>query len=184
MTTYEQRAPIPTRHRRARKGMLLQHLPRIDFPHPDSPRKRRGVPRIELGFGVRTQMGNHMTNSSDDFWTKQFVKHEAAPQTGKPVSKAVRPEPSPKPVNLEPQPAATAEDPQVLRMEKILLAGRSRNSKMSFEAFSSLVLSKVPAQTKAYWERWLFTWRAVLVERWRLSESPNAADDSAATKQV
>ena len=125
-----------------------------------------------------------MTNS-DDFWKKQFVKHEATPRSSEPATKAVPAEPSPKPVKSGSHTAVTSEDSQTLRLEKILLAGRSSNSQMSFEAFASLVLSKVPAKTKGYWERWLFTWRAVLVEKWRLSEAPkSASDDGAVTKQV
>jgi hypothetical protein len=57
-------------------------------------------------------------------------------------------------------------------MEKTLLAGRSTKSNLSFEAFVSLVLSKVPAQTSAHWEHWLLNWRGVLVEKWGLSGSP------------
>jgi hypothetical protein len=65
-------------------------------------------------------------------------------------------------------------------MEKILLAGRSGKSPMTFDAFASLLLSKVPGKTRAYWERWLCRWRSVLVEKWSLSDSPNATATGAA----
>ena len=123
-----------------------------------------------------------MTNG-DDFWKKQFGKHEATVHRDEPTAKAVPAEPSAKTVKLGSYAAVTTEDSRTSRLEKILLAGRSSNSQMSFEAFASLVLSKVPVKTKGYWERWLLTWRTVLVERWRLSESPKSvSDDAVVTK--
>lgn len=115
-----------------------------------------------------------MTNH-DDFWKSQFVKHETILSTGKPPTKPIPVKPRANPPRLQPPTALPTELPGTSRMEKILLAGSSTKSALGFEAFASLILSKVPATTRTRWEGWLFDWKDVLVERWGLTPDRNGS---------
>ena len=107
---------------------------------------------------------------NDDFWKSQFVKHDATPGTGKPLTMPTPPKAPSNPVSVGPKAVSATEEPSTSRMEKMLQAVRSTQSTLSFEKFVSLVLSKFPAKTRTQWEQWLLNQKAVLVKKWNLSE--------------
>jgi hypothetical protein len=108
--------------------------------------------------------------NGDDFWKRQFVKHEVTPSTEAPPSNPVPTKSPSKATGAESKAISTAEEAWTLRMEKILLKNRSAESTLRFETVVALALSKVPAKTRAHWERWLLDRKAVLVNKWGLSD--------------
>jgi len=99
---------------------------------------------------------------NDDFWKSQFIKHDAAPSTGKPQITPAPPKPTVNPVSVETKAVSTTEEPSTSRVDKMLQPVRSTQSTPGFEELVPLVVSRFPAKSKTQWEQWLLNRKAVL----------------------
>jgi hypothetical protein len=102
---------------------------------------------------------------NDDFWKSQFIKHDAAPGTGKPQITPAPSKPAVNPISVETKAASATEEPSTSGIAKMLQPARSTQSTTGFEKPAPLVLSKFPAKTKTQWEQWLLNRKAVLVKK-------------------
>jgi len=99
---------------------------------------------------------------NDDFWKSQFIKHDAAPSTGKPQITHAPPKPPSNSASVGTKTVFTSEEPSTSRIDKMLQTVRSTQSTPGFEKPAPLVLSRFSAKTKTQWEQWLLNRKAVL----------------------
>jgi hypothetical protein len=102
---------------------------------------------------------------NDDFWKNQFAKHDAIPNTGKPLITPSLPKPSLNPASVGLKGASTTEEPLTSVIAEMLQPVRPAKTTPSFEETVPLVLSRFPAKTKIQWEQWLLNRNAVLVKK-------------------